>query len=99
MKLQQPQTPAEIIGDKISRAGVVSAPELRLEAMGNVAIEHAAEETAKLRAILGGAEAELVAFGQFCKDRGTWWNLTVQDLLLSFRTEQAARLPEDKACG
>lgn len=52
MPLKQPETAEQILGDKISRAGILASPETRLAAMGEVAMNYADDKTSGLVAVI-----------------------------------------------
>jgi hypothetical protein len=58
--LKLPEGPAEILGDKISRAGVIAADGKRLETMGLVCMEYARETVSTELATVRAAFAALV---------------------------------------
>lgn len=58
--LRLPVTPAEILGDRISRVGIMSPPDKRLENMGLEAMAHA-KEKADEAFLRGMAEAADIA--------------------------------------
>jgi hypothetical protein len=58
--LKLPEGPIEALGDKISRAGVIAAPDKRLEAMGLVAMEYA-KTRADAAYVAGMREAATIA--------------------------------------
>jgi hypothetical protein len=67
--LRYPVTDMEKLGDRISRASVIATPETKWQAMGEEAAKYAAEQMAKLTAVLRSAVAMRAAQKAYFKCR------------------------------